>query len=123
MKNILLVDDEPNLLEAIWRMIQIEESEWEVSFALSVDEALDKTLETDFDVIVSDVKMPVKSGLDLVRTLRKGEKTKHIPILILTGSTEAELREQAMEVGASQVINKPFTVDKLVEELRLVMKP
>jgi CheY-like chemotaxis protein len=122
MRKILLVDDEPNLLEAIWRMIQIEESEWEVSFALSVDEALDKTSQINFDVIVSDVKMPVKSGLDLVRILRKGEATKDIPVLILTGSTESELRQQAMDLGASQVINKPFTVDKLVQELRNVMK-
>lgn len=121
MRKILLVDDEPNLLEAIWRMIQIEEGEWDVSFALSVDEALDKTTESDFDVIVSDVKMPMKSGLDLVRALRTQEKTKAIPIIILTGSTEAELRQQALEVGASQVINKPFTVDKLVQELRNVM--
>jgi len=122
MKKVLLVDDEPNLLEAIWRMIQIEESEWDVSFALSVDEAMDKTSQIDFDVIVSDVKMPVKSGLDLVRALRKGDKTKDIPVLILTGSTESELRQQALDVGASQVINKPFTVDKLVQELREVMK-
>ena len=121
MRKILLVDDEPNLLEAIWRMIQIEESEWDVSFALSADEALDKTAETDFDVIVSDVKMPIKSGLDLVRALRKLDKTKDIPIIILTGSTEVELRQQALELGASKVINKPFTVDKLVQELRQVM--
>ena len=121
-RKILFVDDEPNFLNGIRRMLRGQRDKWSMEFVNSVDEALERAMETDFDTIVSDVNMPGKNGLDLLRTLRGHENTRAIPIIILTGNAETELKRQALDLGATDLLNKPVGHEDLVARLNSVLR-
>ena len=123
MKNLILfIDDEPAVLDAFRRMLKYGDSEWATSFALSVDEALKIISELECDVIVSDITMPGKSGLDLLRILRESEKTRNIPVVIVTGNADRTLKRQALDLGAADLLNKPVDFDDLVARIRSAIR-
>ena len=121
-RKILFVDDEPNFLDGIRRMLRGQRDKWSMEFVNSVDEALERAMETDFDAIVSDVNMPGKNGLDLLRALRGQESTQAIPIIILTGNAETDLKRQALDLGATDLLNKPVGHEDLVARLHSVLR-
>lgn len=121
-KRVLFVDDEPNFLSGVRRMLRGNRDEWELSFAGGVDEALEMTAETDFDAIVSDVTMPEKTGLDLLAALREGARTSATPVIILTGNAEADLKRKALDLGATDLLNKPVSQEDLTARLRSVLR-
>ena len=96
---ILFVDDEHNFLEGIRLMLRGQRDIWDLSFATSADEALAQTQEIDFHAIVSDVTMPVKTGLDLLEALRSSEATHNTPVVILTGNAESDLKRRALDLA------------------------
>ena len=118
MKRILFVDDEPNFLNGIRRMLRSERDTWDLHFAQSAQEGLDMAVETSFDVIVSDVQMPNMSGLDLVEALRADDRTKNTPVVILTGNAELDLKRRALDLGATDLLNKPVNPEDLRARLR-----
>ena len=121
-RKILFVDDEPNFLNGIRRMLRGERKHWSMEFVNSVDEALERAWDTEFDTIVSDVNMPGKTGLDLLEALRGHELTKTVPIIILTGNAETDLKRQALDLGATDLLNKPVSHEDLVARLRSVLR-
>jgi DNA-binding NtrC family response regulator len=66
-KRILFVDDEPNFLDGLRRMLSRLLQEWDMCLANGVDEAESKMREMDFDAVVSDVRMPLRDGFSLLR--------------------------------------------------------
>ena len=121
-RKILFVDDEPNFLDGIRRMLRGQRDKWSMEFVNSVDEALERAWNTDFDTIVSDVNMPGKNGLDLLQALRENESTQAVPIIILTGNAESDLKRQALDLGATDLLNKPVSHEDLVARLRSVLR-
>jgi len=113
-KQILFVDDEVNVLEGLRRLLNKQKSEWDMTFANSADEALRHCLTRDIDVVISDINMPGKSGFDLLKTLRSMGTTQDIPVVILTGCSEKELKRQALELGATDLLNKPAEYEDLL---------
>ncbi|MEQ1604115.1 MAG: response regulator [Pyrinomonadaceae bacterium] len=104
MINVLFVDDEPNILSALQRMLRGQRSEWQMSFASSGEEALNILAETDVDVIVSDMKMPGMDGAELLEKV--SELHPHIVRVILSGYSEKE--GSIRSVGsAHQYLSKP----------------
>jgi len=65
------------------------------------------------DLLILDIMMPQMSGLDVLATLRQGDKTKDLPIIILTAKGEAQDTSMAQEVWQATVIAKPFEPQKL----------
>lgn len=121
-KTILFVDDEPNFLNGIRRMLRPYRDIWEMVFVNSVDEALAKVQVIEFDTIVSDVNMPVKSGLDLLAGLSELEGARTVPVIILTGNAETDLKRKALDLGATDLLNKPVGQDDLVARLQSVLR-
>ena len=121
-KNILFVDDEPNILNGFKRILFDQRAIWEMSFASSVDIALVRLEETCFDVIVSDVNMPGKNGFDLLKILQGSEKTKNIPVIILTGSQDTDFKRRALELGALDLLNKPVEREDLLARLNSMLR-
>ena len=106
-KHILFVDDEPNVLKGIERMLHSQREEWMLKSAQSVDAALDLIARAAFDAIVSDISMPGKDGFELLRILHESDTTKDIPVIVLTGNKEHSLKRRALEMGATDLLNKP----------------
>lgn len=121
-KRVLFVDDERNFLEGVRLMLRNQRDAWELSFATSADEALEKVADTDFHAIVSDVTMPGKTGLDLLAALREQGVTERTPVVILTGNAEADLKRRALDLGAADLLNKPVTAEDLMARLRSVLR-
>lgn len=95
MQNLLFVDDEKNHLEGMERMLHQRKNEWSIFTAPGVALALTET--NEFDVIISDVRMPGKSGFDLLEALQKKASTRTIPVIILTGNYERDLKRKTLE--------------------------
>jgi len=120
--SILFVDDEAGFLNAVRRTLRYKRDEWDMAFALSADEALVKTSETLFDVIITDVKMPGKDGLMLLKVLQESETTRHIPVIVLTGLGDADLRRRALDLGATDLLSKPVQDEDLVARIRSALR-
>jgi len=100
---VLHVDDDAAFLKLAKRLLQAEGS-FQVETASSVQEALERMKEEDFDVIVSDYKMPEKDGLAFLKELRKDGG--NIPFIIFTGRGREEIAKEALNLGADQYLNK-----------------
>ena len=117
-KRILFVDDEPNFLAGLRRMLRGYRDHWDLHFAESVNAALACCRETPFDTIVSDVNMPERNGFDLLAALKSDPLTRDIPVIILTGNAENDLKRRALDNGATDLLNKPVSMEDLTARLR-----
>ena len=102
---ILIVDDEPDLLDVI--ADQIEFSDHEAIKAGSVQEALVILDTNTIDFVVSDIRMPKSTGLDLLEQA-------NVPVVLMSGYADI-LADQAIEKGALGLVAKPFPIESLLE--------
>ena len=121
-RRILFVDDEPNVLDGLRRMLRAERDRWDMSFVDGVDPALDELRAADFDAVVSDVNMPGKDGFSLLAEMRTDERTRDIPVIILTGRSEGDIKRQALDLGAADLLNKPVDPQDLIARLRSAIR-
>lgn len=110
MKHILFVDDEPMVLSGLRRMLRPMRHEWEMAFVGGGKEALEKMAETHFDVIVSDMRMPGMSGVELLDEVRK--RHPHVTRLILSGHSDMEMILKSVET-THQFLAKPCDAETL----------
>jgi CheY-like chemotaxis protein len=111
---ILVAEDNPVNRKLIGRML--DRIGCTARLAVDGREALDLTRESDFDVILMDVNMPVLNGLDATRAIREDEvRHGRIParIVALTAGISEEERRACAEAGMDGFLGKPFTVDSL----------
>ena len=106
MKKILFVDDEERVLQGLRRLTHAKREEWECSFAISVDEAM-PIIEAGLDAVVTDLNMPGKDGMVLLRAIRANADTANLPCLVLTGNGEMQAKKTALEEGATDFLSKP----------------
>lgn len=104
METILVVDDEKNYLLVLKELLG--EEGYEVVTAQSVSEALTIFQETELDLVVTDMKMPGMSGMELLSVLK--EKDLHLPVIMMTAYGTVEKAVEAMKKGAYDYIIKPF---------------
>ncbi|HZR41726.1 MAG TPA: hybrid sensor histidine kinase/response regulator [Ktedonobacteraceae bacterium] len=117
---ILLVDDDLALLQALPHTISLRMSGVEVEIADSAEDALKLIQEHDYDTIVSDIKMPGMDGLDLlahVSTLYPDT-----PVILITGHGEHDLAIQALRGGAYDYIQKPIDRDSFIAALHRALQ-
>jgi putative two-component system response regulator len=122
MRPILFVDDERNVLEGIRIMLRAQRKVWDLTFVQNVDDALARIQETDFHAIISDLSMPEKNGFYLLEALRANGVIQKTPVVILTGNAEVDLKRRALDLGASDLLNKPVQADDLVARIRSVLR-
>lgn len=75
----------------------------------------------DFDLLISDVNMPQLNGLDLARAVKSDERYKNKPIIILTTESSNEMKMTGKEIGVTGWMVKPFSDDKLVKSLKMIL--
>jgi PAS domain S-box-containing protein len=112
---ILLVDDDPALLEALPEALRLRLDGVEIDTSETARDALGKLRETDYDAIVSDIKMPGMDGLALLA--EAAEIRPGIPVLLITGHGEHDLAVQALRGGAYDFVQKPIDRDYFVASL------
>ena len=120
-KQILFVDDEPAILNSLRRILHRKRDMWDMTFLDCPQAALAELLRTDFDAVVTDVQMPGMDGLQLLRRLRQTERTRDVPVVVLTGLADRGLKRKALDLGATDLLNKPVEAEDLVARLRSVL--
>jgi two-component system, chemotaxis family, chemotaxis protein CheY len=120
-KEILIVDDSESIRELVANTLI--EAGYIVHKAINGIDALKKleVLPEGPDMILSDLNMPEMDGLMLVTEVRKMEKYKYLPIIILTTESEVQKKLLAKEAGATGWIVKPFERDKLIKVINKVI--
>lgn len=116
-KNILFVDDEQNIREGLNRMLRTQQKVWDISFADSVDEALNILSDKRIDAVVTDISMPGKDGFELIRSIRNGNGIEDTPVVILTGLNDRMLKRKALDMGATDLLNKPAEPYELIARI------
>ena len=115
---VLLVEDEARIADFVDR--GLTEQGYAVDVASDGDEALQWTDVADFDVIVLDVMLPGRDGIEVCRTLRaRGART---PILMLTARDAVDDRVRGLDSGADDYLIKPFAFAELLARLRALMR-
>jgi len=111
---ILVVDDAPDTLEVLRRNLTLEG--YQVFTAPGVLEAIGTVEETPMDLVITDLKMPKVSGIDLVRHL--SENCKDTEVMMITGYATIGGAVEAMKAGAEEYLPKPFTDEELFAAVR-----
>lgn len=122
MKNLLFVDDEPLFLSGIQRQLRRHRHEWSTSVAKSAKEALQMVTNESYDVILSDINMPGGSGFELLADLQQNRETRSIPVIIITGAGEADLKRKALKNGATDLLSKPVDYDDLIARITSALR-
>ena len=104
-RRCLLVDASSTML--YYHGILLRRFEYEVVTASSAEEALEAVGREVPAVVITEVSLPRMSGVDLIRRLREGERTRDLPIVVLTGERDARIRASCLDAGASAYIAKP----------------
>ena len=107
----LVIDDEQIVLDS-GRKILTEER-YEVDTALSGREGLRKAIERDYEVVLTDIRMPDIGGMRVLRDVKRAKPT--LPVVIITGYATLRSAVQAMKLGAADYLEKPFTPDQLLK--------
>lgn len=117
---ILAVDDEPDNLSVIRELLTILGAE--VITATNGQEGLEKALNNNPHLIISDLSMPQVTGWEFLINLRKHEATKDIPVIALTAHAMAGDREKVLEAGFANYIPKPLDILSVGPQLAEMFK-
>ena len=119
MKRILAVDDSVSIREMV--KFTLVQAGYEVCSANDGSDGLAKAKTGAFDLIISDINMPVMDGISMIGKLRAEAKYKFIPILMLTTESGSDKKSAGKAAGATGWIVKPFSPDKLVATVKKVL--
>lgn len=115
---LLLAEDEEAMSEAVVDILEYHR--YQVDAVYDGGEALDYIHAADYDGIILDIMMPVKSGLEVLRQIRsEGNRT---PVLLLTARSEIEDRIEGLDLGADDYLPKPFHMGELLARIRAMLR-
>jgi signal transduction histidine kinase/DNA-binding response OmpR family regulator len=112
---VLIVEDNPDVLKFLQACLG---DLFQLTFRRDGQAGIEKAIESVPDLVISDVMMPVKDGLQLCRELKSNEVTSHIPIILLSARTDAASRIAGLECGADLYVSKPFDKKELRVQAR-----
>ncbi|MCS7155143.1 MAG: sigma-54 dependent transcriptional regulator, partial [Bacteroidetes bacterium] len=115
---ILVVDDERAIRNALREILEHEG--YRVEEAASAEEALEQALRSEVDLVLLDVKMPGRDGLEVLEALRQGRP--ELPVVLLTGHGTIELAVEAIRRGAFDFLEKPPDLNRLLVTLRNALR-
>ncbi|WAR46547.1 response regulator [Methylomonas rapida] len=119
MATILAVDDSASMRQMV--SFTLKGAGYNVVEAVDGVDALNKAKAQTFDCVVTDVNMPNKDGIELIKDLRALPNYKFTPMLMLTTESGMDKKQQGKEAGATGWIVKPFNPDQLLKTINKVM--
>ena len=118
--SILIVEDEPSIAELI--AVNLSHAGFLPVRAFQTEQASQLMKEVLPDLVVLDWMLPGKSGVQFAKELRSNERTKDIPIILLTARSEEMDKIAGLEAGADDYLTKPFSPKELVARIRAVLR-
>ncbi len=120
VEKILIVDDSEDLRKLL--SLMLVKTGYEVGEATDGDDALKKAHEYKPDLILLDIVMPLLDGYEVCKNLKNDEHTTHIPIIFLSGKTDAADKIKGLEIGGIDYITKPFNKGEVVARVQNQLK-
>lgn len=118
--NILIIEDEPAIAELL--AINLQHAGHCPIRAFSAEQAKQFITDVLPDLILLDWMLPGKSGISLAKEIRADERTRHIPLIMLTARAEEEDKILGLEVGADDYVTKPFSPKELMARIKAVLR-
>lgn len=115
-RKVLLIEDEPNIIEAI-RFLLTRDG-WQVETHSDGTDAVAVICAARPDLVILDVMLPGKSGMDILRDLREIDDLSGLPVLMLTARGQSRDRDMAEKAGVSRFMTKPFSNTEVVTAVR-----
>jgi len=104
-KKALVIDDDQMVLDSVRRVLS--DDSYEVDAVSKGSEGRDLAIEGDYDIVLSDIRMPDMGGMKILRDVKRAKPA--IPVLMITGYATVKSAVQAMKLGATDYLEKPFT--------------
>jgi len=122
-KKILIVEDEKLITKSLARLL--DKKGYDTVIANTGEEAIQKVASSDFDLIISDIRMPEKDGIETIieiRALLKKENKPIIPEILITGYADEEKYKSAIDLKVAGYLYKPFDTEDLLEAIENALK-
>ncbi len=113
---VLVVDDDPEIVTFLATLLELEGIESQV--ATSAAAALEKLKLAVPSLVLLDIAMPDRDGLDLCRALKKDPRTREVPVFVVSARPGKDVVERALAAGAEEFIRKPFENQELIARIR-----
>ncbi len=113
---VLVVDDDPEIVTFLATLLELEGIESTV--ATSAAAALEKLEHGLPSLVLLDIAMPDRDGLDLCRSLKKDPRTREVPVFVVSARPGKDVVERALAAGAEEFIRKPFENHELIARIR-----
>ncbi len=116
-KNILVIDDDPQVLMSVSKLLT--KAGYFVTTASNSKEAFEKVEQSDFDLVIADIRMPDLDGIETIKKIKEIRNSKnkpHIPVVFITGYSDVEAIGRAKQLG--EVVLKPFDLEDLLGRVR-----
>ncbi len=119
-KRILVVDDEPDILQVT--SFRLKKAGYEVLTAIDGREAMDLIKKEPLDLILLDLVLPQVTGYEVCKWVKADDKLKEIPVILFTASAVHDVTEKASQTGAQDYIVKPFEPEELLAKVKKFIK-
>ena len=116
---VLVIDDDPVILELLRVNFEIEG--FDVICATDGEEGLSRAQSEHPDIVISDIMMPRRDGLQLLRDLKSDPDTEDLPVILLSAKAQKAEVQQGLDLGADDYITKPFDPLELIDRLNAVV--
>jgi phosphate regulon transcriptional regulator PhoB len=120
MVKILIVDDEPDIVELL--SYNLEKEKFSIVKAYDGEAALGLVRSEKPDLMILDLMLPKMNGLDVCKAVRRNPETANLPIIMLTAKGEEIDKIIGLEIGADDYITKPFSVKELIARVRALLR-
>jgi len=117
MKNILVTEDDPKMRTGLVEILKDEG--YDVDSAENGQKGLEKIKEKDYDIVLTDLIMPVMGGMELLRNIKNIKPGTSVMIITAFGTIENAV--EAIKLGASEYITKPFKIDEVQSKIKKVL--
>lgn len=118
VKKLLVIDDEPAIREGVRRILESES--FQVETFANGHAALERIKQEPFDLVVTDLKMPGISGMEVLKAIK--EIQPDLPVIFITGYSSVDSAVEVMKLGAVDYIAKPFTPEEMLNTIRLALE-
>ena len=108
---VLVIDDEKVVLDSVTKILTDEG--YDVDTNLSGREGLTQALKEQYDIVLTDIRMPDIGGMRVLRDIKRTKPS--LPVIMITGYASVKSSVQAMKLGAADYVEKPFTPDQLIK--------
>jgi len=121
-KIVLVVDDDKSISEMIKRLLKYYDSSLFVEIVHDGTVAIQKINELLPNLITLDINIPGSNGYEVCKTIKTNEKTKHIPIIVISGEEDKDAKSKMLSLGADGFLPKPFDINNFLNIIPILLK-